>query len=152
MRMEAPMKRLNVQSRLLSALENSAMDFPERRKIDRILIALSLFLGANFLRTILDPTLGGSAAFVLFDPAIVIATWYGGIRIGMVLAAFCALSSSYLWMEPRYTFAFLHNNNVHSTVLFLAVAVVLILLTHLLRASLARSKCARSELASEKAR
>jgi PAS domain S-box-containing protein len=142
----------NLQSRLLSALENSAVRFPKRRRIDRILFALSLFLGANFLRTLLDPALGGSAAFVLFDPVIVVSTWFGGIHVGFALAGLCALSSGYLWMEPRYTFAFFHNNNFQSLALFLLVAVLLILLTHLLRASLARSKAASEELAAEKAR
>ncbi len=143
---------VNLQSRLLSALENSAVRFPRRRRVDRILTALSLFLGANFLRTVLDPALGGSAPFVLFDPAIVIGTWYGGMRIGMVLAGFCALSSAYLWMEPRYTFAFFQHNNFQNMALFLAVAFVLILFTHLLRASLARSRAAADELAGERAR
>src|SRR5688500_11207200 len=75
---EAQMRQQwNLQSRLLSALENSAVRFPKRRRVDRILFALSLFLGANFLRTLLDPALGGSAAFVLFDPVIVIGAWFG---------------------------------------------------------------------------
>jgi PAS domain S-box-containing protein len=145
-------QRPNLQQRLLSALENSAVRFPRRRRVDRILMALCLFLGANFVRTVLDPALGGSAPFLLFDPVIIIGTWYAGARIGMVLAGFCALSSAYLWLEPRYTFAFFQNHNLQSMALFLAVALVLILFTHFLRASLARSKLAGDELAAEKAR
>ena len=142
----------NLQSRLLSALEHSATQFPKRTWVDRTLVALSLFLAANFLRTLLDPGLGASAPFVLFDPVIVIGTWYSGLRIGLLLAGFCAVSSTYLWMEPRYTFAFFKNNNFENVVLFLAVAFLLIFLTHLLRTSLGRSRRMSDELVAEKAR
>lgn len=144
--------KLNLQHWVLSALENSAVRFPQRKRVDRILIGLACFLGANFLRTLLDPKLGGSAPFVLFDPVIVIGTWYGGLRVGMLLAGLCGLSSTYLWMEPRYTFAFFQDHNFASMTLFLAVAVALILFTHFLRASLARSKLASLELIDAKQR
>src|SRR4051812_50059387 len=99
-------KKLNLQHWVLSALENSAVRFPQRKRIDRILIGLSCFLGANFLRTILDPELGGSAPFVLFDPVIVIGTWYGGVRVGVVVAGPFRLGPAPFFVGTPHSFLF----------------------------------------------
>ena len=59
----------------------------------RYIVAVGSVAASAALRTLLDPHLGGSAPFLLFFPAIILSSWYGGFWPGVVATVLAAATS-----------------------------------------------------------
>jgi PAS domain S-box-containing protein len=61
---------------------------------------------ALLIRWLLDPLLGDNLQLLTFYGAVVIAVWFGGWRPGTLAAVLGYLAADYLFIPPRYGFAF----------------------------------------------
>src|SRR5204863_3609772 len=62
-------------------------------------VAVVAVMGALLLRFILDTWLGPNVPYLSFFPAILVASWFGGLGPG-VLAAVLSTLSAYAWLLP----------------------------------------------------
>ena len=58
---------------------------------------VAVFLG---IRLALDPVLGHTVPYLQFFPAIMLATWIGGLGPGVFATALAAMLSAYFFLEP----------------------------------------------------
>ena len=72
-------------------------------------VAVAAF--ASSVRLASDPILGNQAPFLMHIPAVVVASWLGGLAGGVGAAAAGAFFADYLLIEPRYTLAFYTPNH-----------------------------------------
>ncbi|HWJ19122.1 MAG TPA: PAS domain-containing protein, partial [Geobacterales bacterium] len=72
---------------------------------ERYVVAILLVLAAILLRLGFLQSLGMSAAFITFYPAVILAALDGGFRAGMLASLLSAAAADYLWLEPAGTFS-----------------------------------------------
>ncbi|MBU7586788.1 MAG: PAS domain S-box protein [Nostoc sp. TH1S01] len=106
-------------------------------------IALVLRL---WLQNLLPETLGG-----FFYIAILISTWYGGFRPGIVAVVLSTLAVEYFLLYPRYQFSLLQPQNLLQLSLFILVALIINLLTSNFLASKHKIQQLSQKLAQENA-
>lgn len=85
--------------------------------------ALALLL-AWFLQPWIKPTI-----FLLFYPAVMVSSLYGGLKPGLFSLILAALSIKYFFLEPVYSLAFTSHYTVVQFSLLLAVALMICLLS-----------------------
>lgn len=66
--------------------------------------AMLVVLAASFVRFRLDPLFGPEAPFVLFVPAVALATVIGGGGPGIAATVLGLAEGSYYFVEPRFRF------------------------------------------------
>ena len=66
----------------------------------RYLVALSALAVALLFRYALRETLGATAPYLQFYPAIIVGAWYGGLGPGLMVTALSALTAMYLFLPP----------------------------------------------------
>ena len=109
---------------------------------------VAVFLG---IRLALDPVLGHTVPYLQFFPAIMLATWIGGLGPGVFATALAAMLSAYFFLEPLHNFAVSSLADSVSLPLFVAVAGAMVLvIDSLSRAEEAQR--ANAELARARAR
>jgi PAS domain S-box-containing protein len=72
---------------------------PERQSLQGAAgygVAVAVVLAALLIRFAINPLLGPTVPYLQFFPAILIASWYGGFRPG-VLAALLSAAAAYIW-------------------------------------------------------
>lgn len=69
-------------------------------------IAVALALAAVLLRVALTSVFPPGFPYVTFFPAILVATYYGGFRAGVVCAALCGVAAWWFFIPPVHTFKF----------------------------------------------
>ena len=69
-------------------------------------IAVALALAAVLLRVALTSVFPPGFPYVTFFPAILVATYYGGFRAGVVCAALCGVAAWWFFIPPIHTFKF----------------------------------------------
>ena len=74
---------------------------PPRTWAYRYGLALLITATAAALRTALTPWLGAGFPYLLFFPAVMLASWRGGLGPGLVTTMLCAFYSTYSFLEPR---------------------------------------------------
>jgi len=93
---------------------------------DRILIhmlAVLVALLAIVIRVALDPIFDNVHSYSLCLLGVTLVSWYGGFRPGIVCTLISGLLATYLFVEPRYTFALKDTNQVLGFGLFLVCSV-----------------------------
>ncbi|MDZ8054795.1 MAG: PAS domain S-box protein [Aulosira sp. ZfuVER01] len=85
--------------------------------------AIALLLRLS-LESLLSETIGG-----FFYIAILISTWYGGSRPGIVTVVLSALAIKYFFLYPRYQFWILQPQNLLQLSIFLLIALIINRLT-----------------------
>ncbi len=75
-----------------------------RRLVPGYVVAVLAVAGATLLRWLFDPLLGDHLPFVTFFVAVVVASWYGGLRPGFVATVLGFLLALYLFVPPRFSF------------------------------------------------
>jgi len=111
-------------------------------------VLVAVFLG---IRLALDPVLGHTVPYLQFFPAIMLATWIGGLGPGVFATALAAMLSAYFFLEPLHNFAVSSLADSVSLPLFVAVAGAMVLvIDSLSRAEEAQR--ANAELARARAR
>lgn len=71
----------------------------------RYAVALAAVLALVLMRLVLAPVFGDHFRFMMLLPAVVFSAWYGGVGAGLVATVLSAGAATYLFLEPRYTFA-----------------------------------------------
>jgi two-component sensor histidine kinase len=69
-------------------------------------LAVALAAGAVLLRFALTSVFPPGFPYVTFFPAILVATYYGGLRAGVVCAALCGVAAWWFFIPPVHTFKF----------------------------------------------
>lgn len=67
----------------------------------------------------------GSVGFAIFQGAVVIAAWSGGMKAGLLATTLSSLLINYFFTEPRYTFAVTDPNDLIRLGIFLLVTVLI---------------------------
>ena len=100
-------------------------------------LALLIFGAGVLLRLLIDDLVPGQLPFITFFPAVLLATFYGGLGPGLVVLVLSAVVGTY-WADPSggsstvyYAFTFL---------LFVVLAGINVILVHFLMQALARLK------------
>jgi PAS domain S-box-containing protein len=63
-------------------------------------LAVACTGAAVLIRMSLDSLWGLKYPYLMFQPAILLAAWVGGLGPGLVVTGLCALMTMYLWMPP----------------------------------------------------
>ena len=102
---------------------------------------------ATLLRKLLDPLLGDVSPFSAYFVAIMFTAWYGGLGPSVLALVSGALLASFLFIEPRGSFAIHDLEHQVSLGLYVFVGIVVALLSESLHANRRRTEAARAELA-----
>lgn len=101
--------------------------------------ALSLLL-ATLLRFLLDPVLGDHLSFSFYFLAVAVAAWTGGVWPALVTAALSCLIAEFFFTHPQFAFQISALEELLSMLLFIAVSVVIGLLSEISLRALERAK------------
>jgi PAS domain S-box-containing protein len=63
-------------------------------------VAILIVIAAIVVRRVLEPWLGTNAPYLLFFPAILVASWYGGFGPGAVATALSSVAAMDLYLPP----------------------------------------------------
>jgi PAS domain S-box-containing protein len=98
-------------------------------------VAVLCVFVATVLTQLLQPSLG-SASFALFDAAVAVSTWYGGIKPGLLTIALSTIAINYFFLAPLHSIKVAHPEDL----LRLGVTALVTLLIAYLTAELRRAK------------
>jgi signal transduction histidine kinase/CheY-like chemotaxis protein len=104
-------------------------------------VALSVLI-----RLPLQPLLGGGVPFLFFFPAIVAASWYGGLGPGLLATALSTLTADYLFLPPVYSFGLPNLASGVQAALFAAIGVFISLLNERLHGARRAAQSAALEI------
>ena len=99
---------------------------------------------ATLLRKLLDPLLGDVSPFSAYFVAIMFTAWYGGLGPSVLALVSGALLASFLFIEPRGSFAIHDLEHQVSLGLYVFVGVVVALLSESLHANRRRTEAAHA--------
>jgi K+-sensing histidine kinase KdpD len=111
----------------------------------RIAVGVGAIAVAVLVRMPLEPLLQGRNSFILLEPAIAVAAWYGGFVSGGTATASAMGASVLLYLDPVGSLGIRSDGDFLSLVLFSGNGMVLTFLSSGLRRSLARANRALSE-------
>jgi len=103
------------------------------------------------IRFSLGRILGHSVPYLQFFPAVMLATWIGGLGPGVFATALAAMLSTYFFLEPLHSFAISNLADSVSLPLFVAVAGAMVLVIDSLRRA-EEAQRANADLARARAR
>jgi PAS domain S-box-containing protein len=78
---------------------------------------------ASALRAACDPILGTQAPFLMHIPAVVLASWLGGLAGGVTAALAGGIFADLLFVEPRLATGLTHRDHWAGAVLFIGVSM-----------------------------
>jgi len=89
-------------------------------------IAVGAVVLAWLLREALTPIWGSnSLPFIFFFPAIVLAAWYGRLRLALISIGLSALVSNYYFVEPRRSMWISNTGELVGLIAFVAASLVI---------------------------
>jgi signal transduction histidine kinase len=100
----------------------------------RYAIAVILVLIALVVRLLLETVLQDNSPFLLFFIAVVLATWLGGFRPGILATLLSVVAANFFLIEPRYTFFISETGPLIAAVLFVVEGLFLSWIVTALRA------------------
>ena len=109
----------------------------------RYATALAAFLISFLLREALDPWLFSDRGFILFLPAIVLATFFAGLGPGILTAVLSGVAVWYIFIPPYYSFR-LDLDGAVGLATFVLGSAVGIALVHWLRIAIAQAQAERA--------
>lgn len=139
------------QERLSRSALNSLSRFTERlpllpgRSAVQYGWTIALSLVALALRWVLDDAFPPGYPFLTFFPAVILSSFLFGPRPGVIAALICGLFAWYVFIPPRFAFAFDHGT-LTAMLFYTGVVTVDIWLVHLMQAANARLRHAREEV------
>ncbi len=96
----------------------------------RYAVAL-LAAGVGLLgRVLLGPLVGDAIPFITMPPAVVLSSWYGGFRAGMVTTIVGGSAAAWLFMRPHSGGLFQHAEAPAGIAVFFVMGVLISWLTH----------------------
>lgn len=105
----------------------------------RIAVGVGAIAVAVLVRIPLDLLLQGRNTFILMEPAIAVAAWYGGFVSGGTATVSAIVASVLFYLDPAGSFGIKSEGDFLSLVLFSGNGMVLTFLSSGLRGSLARA-------------
>src|SRR5580765_6193541 len=112
----------------------------------RYVIAIGAVILAWLLREAFAPIWGPNALpFIFFFPAIVLAAWYGRLRLGLLSIGLSTVLANYSFVEPRHTLRVSNPAELLSLVSFVAVGLCIALAIESMHRANARALGAADE-------
>jgi signal transduction histidine kinase len=105
----------------------------------RIAVGVGAIVVAVLVRIPLDALLQGRNTFILMEPAIAVAAWYGGFVSGGTATGSAIVASVLFYLDPVGSFGIKSDGDFLSLALFAGNGMVLTYLSSGLRGSLARA-------------
>ncbi len=112
----------------------------------RLGVGIGAIVAAVLARLLIEPILQGRNGFILLEPAIVIAAWYGGMLSGLTATTAAVLASVIWYVQPGGqfgSFPFGSDGDVLSLVLFTINGVIISAISAGLRRAYERATAAR---------
>ena len=116
---------------------------------DRLLRYALALLAVGFclaVRLALQPVLHGSAPFLVFTLAVLVAAWYGGFGPGLVATVSSALAGSYFFLKPEGELDLRSTTDMVQLALFSTIGVMVSYLNAHLRSARSRAAFRLEEL------
>ncbi|HKI02399.1 MAG TPA: ATP-binding protein [Thermoanaerobaculia bacterium] len=107
--------------------------------------AFLLVLLAVLIRWPLQPLLGMSTPFLFFFPAIMAASWWGGLGPGLLATALSSLAANFFFMAPVSSFSLSGFSALVQILLFAGIGVLINLLNDRLQKSRVRAEASSTE-------
>jgi signal transduction histidine kinase len=108
-------------------------------------IGMLCLIVATVVRYVLDPVLGDHLSFGFFFLAVSVAAWMGGIWPALFAAVLGCVLANYLFTAPAGSFAIDSAEELLNMLLFMAVSVVIGVLSEISLRSLSRAKAAEKQ-------
>lgn len=107
------------------------------------ILAVALATAARWL---LDPYLGDQEPFIVFYVSVIVAAWAGGMRTALLATALGLFLAFYIFVPPRFGFAFDTTADQISCVLYLLVSLGFISFSEAMRRARRHADLRREEL------
>ena len=104
-------------------------------------VAISLLI-----RTLVDPILGESSAYLILFPAIVFSALFCGVGPSLVAIVAALAGTRYWFMQPAYTFALPETPQLLAGTVFLAASAIAVIFCEISRRTAEKLREAQSEL------
>jgi PAS domain S-box-containing protein len=114
--------------------------------VSRYGVAAAVVLVMAAIRFALDPILGAQAPYLPFALAVMVAALFGGPGPGFAATALSVLFTTWLFLEPRHSFALADPHALAGLALFFVVGSLIGLLVGRLRAALVSTAQAEEKL------
>jgi PAS domain S-box-containing protein len=118
------------------------MSFASRSALLRYGCAVFLAMAAIALRAALDPLWGSALPLITFSPAIMASAWLGGFGPGLTTTLLTAVGGNFLWLRPDLTPRFGATAEAVALAAFVAIGVLISVLTETLHRSERRQAAA----------
>src|SRR5687767_1588014 len=128
------------------------MGYQSRSALARYAVAVATVALAAGVRLALEPALGRGVPFIVFFPAVLFASWFGGAGPGALTIAGAAAMSVYLFLAPTYEFAVASTADMFSLLIFVLGSTAMVLVTQRLHQEQARAEESLDQLQKERAR
>ena len=88
-------------------------------------VAIGAAAAATVVRLSLDPVWASRFPFILFFPAVMLSSWFGGLWPGVVTTALATVATEYYWIEPRHSWAMADKSDLLGLLVFAGVGCVI---------------------------
>jgi K+-sensing histidine kinase KdpD len=122
---------------------------PGRSLVSRYGGAVLVSAAAAAARGFLDPVLGDTHPFATFFVAVVLSAWHGGVGPSLLTLVLGTLSATYLFIQPRNSFAVHDLKDQVALGLYVFVGLVTTSLSESLRAAQRRAESRQRQLEQE---
>lgn len=116
------------------------------RSVSRDLVAIVSVLVATVVRSWLDPVLGERSPYITYIVAILVSSWYGGLRPGLIAMVLGFLTAFYLFASPRGSFWVSGVDAQVATISYVVTGLVSLGLTEMMHAAEQRARAVTREL------
>jgi PAS domain S-box-containing protein len=116
-----------------------------RPKLYPYTIAVLTCAIALLLTWLLEPLMSPTF-FALFYPAVMVSSFYGGLRAGLLCITLSAVATKYLFLPPVYSLAFTSPNTLFRFTVLILVALMIGLLSAALRTAQERTQVSLQQL------
>ena len=107
--------------------------------IQKYVLAVLLVGVATVLHRLLEPTFGSTQTYILYYPAVILATLIGGVRSGLLAAALGAFAVSYFFLEPESSLSIADPPDALALAIFSFNASLVILVAHFARRAIEKA-------------
>jgi two-component sensor histidine kinase len=125
---------------------------PFRSAAIRYVCAVLVVVVATILRQLLHPALKDSAPFALYFLGAILTAWYLGLGPALVTIVAGAFAGNYFFLHPLYSFRIQNSADRHTMSAFIAIAIIVAIVSSAQRTARMRAESARRVAEEESAR
>src|SRR5262245_5794691 len=108
--------------------------------LERYAVALVAVAATLLIRAALQPIFQERSPYMLFNLAVMLSAWYGGLGPGLLTSFLSAFLAHYFFVPPHYWFALAQRQDGSAVLLFTTITVSISWLAHLLRSATLRAE------------